>query len=147
MEEQICKWPKKLPVNTRRAMRKNNGCRCDIGKVRQSGRNRPLLSSRHKIGSPAFSIVAVPHCGNCSFSNDLTSDETSATGGRQRFARNLSRRSGYRCRFNPLLASVDSLTSFSPSVNAPLGHHSDHSPDPIKKIACVCRRYFMGSGN
>ena len=28
-----------------------------------------------------------PHCGDHSLSGDLTSDETSATGGRQRFAR------------------------------------------------------------
>ncbi len=34
----------------------------------------------------ATSIVATPHWGDCSFSVDLTSDEISATGGRQRFA-------------------------------------------------------------
>ncbi len=32
-------------------------------------------------------MVAVPHCGNGSLSNDLTSFDTSATGGRKRFVR------------------------------------------------------------
>ena len=34
----------------------------------------------------ASSIVATPHCGACSFSDDLTSDGISATGCPQRFA-------------------------------------------------------------
>ena len=42
--------------------------------------------------------------------------------------RNLSRRSGHCCRFNPLLASVDSFASFSPAANDPLGHLSARSP-------------------
>ena len=36
-----------------------------------------------------------------------------------------------RGRFGLLLVSVDSLTSFSPKANAPLGHHSDRSPCSI----------------
>ena len=35
----------------------------------------------------ATSMVVTPHCGDHSLSVDLTSDEISATGGRQRFAR------------------------------------------------------------
>ena len=42
--------------------------------------------------------------------------------------RNLNRLSRLCYRFSHLLASIDSLTSFSPLANNPLGHHSDHSP-------------------
>ena len=41
--------------------------------------------------------------------------------------RNLNLRIARLERF-ALLVSIDSLTSFSPSANAPLGHHSDRSP-------------------
>ena len=41
--------------------------------------------------------------------------------------RNLNLRTARLERF-ALLVSVDSLTSFSPPANAPLGHHSDRSP-------------------
>ena len=34
----------------------------------------------------AISMVATPHCGDCSLSDDLSSDEASATGSRQSFA-------------------------------------------------------------
>ena len=54
---------------------------------------RPLQGSSAKIeiaarsGIPsANSIVATPHCGACSLEFDLSSDEISATGGRQSFA-------------------------------------------------------------
>ena len=48
----------------------------------------------------SFSIVAAPHRGDCSFSNDLTSDEISATGGCQRFVpRNLNRSSAIASNF------------------------------------------------
>ena len=36
---------------------------------------------------PASSMVVTPHWGDYSLSDDLTSDEISATGGPQRFAR------------------------------------------------------------
>ena len=36
----------------------------------------------------AISMVATPHCGDCSLSIDLSSDDTSATGIRQSFAPN-----------------------------------------------------------
>jgi len=49
--------------------------------------------------------------------------------------RNLGRRSGYCLRFNPLLASIDSLTSFSLLANAPLGHLSDRSPARLQRVA------------
>ena len=42
--------------------------------------------------------------------------------------RNLNHRSGHCSRYNPLLVSVDSLTSFSPTANDPLGHLSVRSP-------------------
>ena len=58
-------------------------------------------------------------------------------------SRNLSRRSGHRRRFSPLLASIDSFTSFSPSANAPQGHLSVRSPDS-NRTACKRKRYFCG---
>ena len=42
--------------------------------------------------------------------------------------RNLGRHSGYCFCCNPLFASIDSLTLFSPMANDPLGHHADRSP-------------------
>ncbi len=42
--------------------------------------------------------------------------------------RNLSRRSGHCCRFNPLLASVDSLRSLPALQDSPLGYRFLRSP-------------------
>ena len=63
---------------------------------KNSGRcfhNGPLFVSVDSFGSlpasqdsSASSIVATPHWGDCSFSDDLTSDGISATGCPQRFA-------------------------------------------------------------
>ena len=87
--------------------------------------------------SSASSIVATPHCGACSFSDDLTSDGISATGCPQRFAhwgtsrfvlRNLSRRSRHHWRFNTLLASIDSLRALPASQDSPLGYRFLRSP-------------------
>ena len=47
---------------------------------------------------------------------------------REAVIRNLGQHSGFCFRYNPLFASIDSLTSFSPMANDPLGHHSDRSP-------------------
>ena len=66
----------------------------------------------------AISMVVTPHCGAHSLSIDLTSDEISATGGRQRFALE---------RFT-LLVSVDSFRSLSASQNSPLGYRFLRSP-------------------
>ena len=45
-----------------------------------------MIGSTSSNPCSATSIVATPHCGACSFSDDLTSDGISATGCPQRFA-------------------------------------------------------------
>ncbi len=57
----------------------------------------PLFVSIDSFGSlpaapdsSAFSMVATPHWGDCFLSNDLTADESPATGSRQRFVHRAS---------------------------------------------------------
>ena len=67
-------------------------------------------------------------------SHEKAADEISA----RTPVRNLNLRTARLERF-ALLVSVDSLTSFSPSANAPLGHHSDRSP-----LHCRCQCFDQG---
>jgi len=56
------------------------------------------LSERTGVRHSACSIVTIPHCGTCSFSHDLSGDETPATGSRRRFAPMLHKQSGHPSR-------------------------------------------------
>ena len=55
-------------------------------------------------------------------------------GGRNSNIRNLGRRRRYCCRFNLLLASIDSLRSLPASQDDPLGHRFLRSPPGVQKI-------------
>ena len=65
----------------------------------------------------ASSIVATPHCGACSFSDDLTSDGISATGCPQRFAP-----LGHLFPHSPLGSSLASVDLRSDEVSATGSH-------------------------
>ena len=55
-------------------------------------------------------------------------------GGRESNVCNLRRRRGHCFRFNPLLASIDSLTLLSVAPNAAPEHRADRSPPGVRKI-------------
>ncbi len=57
--------------------------------------------------------------------------------------RNLSRRSRYCCRFNLLLASVDSFRSLPASQDSPPGCRFLHSPDSNRQLLAQLLNYFF----
>ena len=120
-------------------------------------------SGPHLLGS-ATSIFVTPHRGAHSFR--LTSPLTrfppqAVVRGSPSFKYMMLRPSGPHLRSNlsavftapqpqsshcslgavALLVSVDSLTSFSPAANAPLGHLSVRSPQPNRRIAPLERSH------